>query len=67
MYVYRMPDYKKTEQLFKEQGISKYYKKQMAQLDDELFYQKITNSETEKPYQWEDLPPGHRKFSNGKK
>jgi hypothetical protein len=57
----------KTEQLFKEQGISNYYKKQLAQLDDELFYKKIANPETEKTYQWEDLPPGYRKFSNGKK
>ena len=40
---YRMPDYKKTEQLFKE------------------------NPEIEKRYQWEDLPPRYRKFSNGRK
>jgi len=39
----------------------------MAQLDDELFYQKITNPEIEKRYQWEDLPPRYRKFSNGRK
>jgi hypothetical protein len=41
----------KTEQLFKEQGISNYYKKQLAQLDDELLYKKIANPETEKTYQ----------------
>jgi hypothetical protein len=45
-----MPDYKKTEQLFKEMGISHLYKKPMAQLDDELFYAKVTNPETNQPY-----------------
>lgn len=50
-----MPDYKKTEQLFKEQGISNHYQKPMGQLDDELFYAKITNPETGQPYQWADL------------
>jgi hypothetical protein len=44
-----MPDYKKTEELFKEMGISHLYKKPMAQLDDELFYAKITTQRLANP------------------
>jgi hypothetical protein len=62
-----MPDYKKTEQLFKDMEISHLYHKPLAQLDDDLFYQKITNPETGQPYQWTDLDSNLRKFANGKK
>jgi hypothetical protein len=62
-----MPDYKKTEQLFKEMGISHLYKKPMAQLDDELFYAKVTNPETNQPYQCADLDVSYRKHGNDKK
>ena len=31
------------------------------------FYAKITNPETEQPYQWDNLTPSYRKFGNGKK
>ena len=62
-----MPDYKKTEQLFKEREISHLYHKPQAQLDDELFYAKVTNPETGQPFQWEDLTVSNRKFANGKK
>lgn len=51
MLVSYMPDYKKTEQLFNDIKISHLYHKPLAQLDDEIFYQKITNPETGQPYQ----------------
>jgi hypothetical protein len=41
-----MPDYKKTEELFRAQGILHLYKKPQAQIDDELFYAKVTNPHT---------------------
>jgi hypothetical protein len=44
-----MPEYKKTEQLFKDMEISHPYHKPLAQLNDDLFYQKITNPETGQP------------------
>jgi hypothetical protein len=62
-----MPDYKRTEQLFRERDILHHYHKPIAQLDDELFYKKITNPETEQPFQWTDLTPSYRKFANGRK
>jgi hypothetical protein len=45
-----MPDYKKTEELFKEMGISHLYQKPQAQRGEELFLAKITNPVTGQPY-----------------
>lgn len=55
MLVSYMPDYKKTEQPFKDMEISHPYHEPLAQIDDELFFQKITNPETGEPYLWADL------------
>jgi hypothetical protein len=52
-------------QLFREGDILNHYTRPVAQLDDELFYQKITNPETEKPFQSADLTPSYRRFTNG--
>jgi hypothetical protein len=41
-----MPDYKKTEQIYAEQGISNFWKKPMEMLDDELFEAKVINPDT---------------------
>jgi hypothetical protein len=59
-----MPDYKKSEQLFIDMEIHNFFKKPQGQLDDELFYQRITNPETDKPYQWADLDSSYRKHGN---
>jgi hypothetical protein len=59
-----MADYKKSEQLFKDLEIHNFFKKPQGQLDDELFYQRITNPETDKPYQWADLDSSYRKHGN---
>jgi len=55
-----MPDYKKTEELFRAKGLSDLYKKPLAQLDDELFYAKVTNPHTNTFFQIEDLPIEYR-------
>ena len=41
-----MPDYKKTEQVFKAEGIAHLYKKPLEQVGDELFHTKVTNPDT---------------------
>jgi hypothetical protein len=56
-----MPDFKRTEQMFKSGGIEHLYKKPPGQLDDELFYAKVTNPETNTFYQISDLPLEYRK------
>ena len=41
-----MPDYKRTQRLYEEQGVSKFYKKPPEQQDDERFYSQVTNPDT---------------------
>jgi hypothetical protein len=55
-----LPDYRKTEDLFIAEGIAHLYKKP-GQLDDELFYTKVINPETNTFYQISDLPLKYRK------
>jgi hypothetical protein len=55
-----MPDHKRTEGLFRAQGISHKYKRPPGQLDDELFYAKVTNPNTGAFYQISDLPIEYR-------
>jgi hypothetical protein len=56
-----MPDYRKTEELFKAEGVLHLYKKPLGQLDDELFYAKVTNLATNTFYQVSGLPLEYRK------
>jgi hypothetical protein len=61
-----MPDYKRTEQLFKaeitdEELFKKLFRKPPGQLDDELFHAKVVNPETNTFYQVPDLPLEYRK------
>jgi hypothetical protein len=56
-----MPEYRKTEELFKAKEILHLYKRPPGQLDDELFYAKVTNPETNTFYQISDLPLEYRK------
>jgi hypothetical protein len=76
-----MPNYKKTEELFLAAGYKlplppdskeRYapgtliYQKPLAQLDDELFYAKVTNPHTNTFYQLEDLPIEYRQNKESK-
>lgn len=62
-----MPDYKKTENIYAEQGISNYWKKPLEMLDDELFEAKVLNPDTNTYFQVVDLDVAHRKFGVEKK
>jgi hypothetical protein len=74
-----MPNYKKTEELFLAAGYKpplppdsseRYphgtlvYQKPQAQIDDELFYAKVTNPHTNTFYQIQDLPLEYRQNNN---
>jgi hypothetical protein len=56
-----MPDYRRTEELFKAEEILHLYKKSPGQLDDELFLAKVINPETNTFYQPSVLPLEYRK------
>jgi hypothetical protein len=56
-----MPEFKRAQEMFKSEGIEHLYKKPLGQLDDELFYAKVTNPETNTFYQVSDLPLEYRK------
>jgi hypothetical protein len=60
-----MPDYKKTEQIYAEQGITNFWKKPMEMLDDELFEAKVINPDT-KTYNQFSVPVGYRKLGDRK-
>jgi hypothetical protein len=57
-----MPDYKRTEQVYIDQGITDHWKKPLEMLDDELFEAKVLNPDTNTYYQVVDLDVAHRKF-----
>ena len=56
-----MPDFKKTENIYEEQGLSKILKKPLELLDDELFEAKVINPDTKTYNQVSDLPVEYRK------
>jgi hypothetical protein len=62
-----MPDYKKTENIYAEQGISNHWKKPLEMLDDELFEAKVLNPDTKTYNQVSDLPVGYRKLGEDRK
>jgi hypothetical protein len=62
-----MPDFKKTEKIYADQGLSDKWKKPLEMLDDELFDAKVLNPDTNTYYQVVDLDVAHRKFSIEKK
>ena len=62
-----MPDYKKTENIYAEQGISNHWKKPLELLDDELFEAKVINPDTKTYNQVSDLPVGYRKLGDDRK
>jgi hypothetical protein len=61
-----MPDYKKTEKIFEEHGLSKFFKKPLELLDDELFEAKVINPDTKTYNQISDLPVEYRKLGENR-
>jgi hypothetical protein len=61
-----MPDFKKTEQIYVEQGITNFWKKPLELLDDELFEAKVISPDTKTYNQVSDLPVGYRKLGDRK-
>ena len=57
-----MADFKRTQKIFEELGVSKFYKKRPEQNDDERFYSQITNPDTGAPYKISDLQIEYRNF-----
>jgi hypothetical protein len=56
-----MPNFKRTQKIFEEQGLSKFFKKPLELLDDELFEAKVINPDTKTYNQVSDLPVAYRK------
>ncbi|MGA9296953.1 MAG: hypothetical protein WBV72_06050, partial [Nitrososphaeraceae archaeon] len=50
-----MPDFKKTQKIYEEQGISHLWKQPLELLDDELFEAKVLNPDTKTYNQVSDL------------
>ena len=57
-----MADFKRTQKIFEELGVQKFYKKPPEQLDDERFYSQTTNPDTGTYYKISDLPVEYRNF-----
>jgi hypothetical protein len=57
-----MADFKRTEKIYQELGVSKFYKKPPEQHDDERFYSQNTNPDTGTHYKISDLPIEYRNF-----
>lgn len=65
-----MPDFKRTQKLFEEQGLMEFWNKRAKQpelLDDELFEAKVINPDTNTWRQTPDLPLEYRKYGEGTK
>jgi|ERR687891_420834 hypothetical protein len=62
-----MPDFKRTQKIFEEQGLMKFWKKPSQLLDDELFEAEVINPDTKTYHQISDLPVEYRKLGENKK
>ena len=62
-----MPDFKKTQKIYEEQGISHLWKQPLELLDDELFEVKVINPDTKTYNQISDLPVEYRKLGENRK
>ena len=51
-----MPDFKRTQKIFEEQDLSRFFKKPLELLDDELFEAKVISPDTKTYQQISDLP-----------
>jgi hypothetical protein len=61
-----MPDFKKTQKIYEEQGISHLWKQPLELLDDELFEAKVINPDTRTYNQVSDLPVEYRKLGENR-
>jgi hypothetical protein len=57
-----MPDFKRTQKIFEEQGLMKFWKKPSQLLDDGLFEAKVTSPDTKTYHHISDLPVECRKL-----
>jgi hypothetical protein len=62
-----MPDVKRTQKIFEEQGLMKFWKTPLQLLDDELFEAKVINQDTKTYHQTSDLPLECRKPGENRK
>jgi hypothetical protein len=62
-----VPDFKRTQSIFEEQGLMNFWKKPLELLDDELFEAKVINPNTKVYNQISDLPAEYRKHGENKK
>ena len=62
-----MPDFKRTQKIFEEQDLSRFFKKPLELLDDELFEAKVINPDTKTYQQISDLPIECRKPRENRK
>jgi hypothetical protein len=62
-----MPDFKRTQKIFEEQGLMKFWKTPPQLLDDELFEAKVIHPDTKAYQQISDLPVECRKFGENRK
>ena len=61
-----MPDFKRTQKIFEEQGLMKLWKQPLELLDDELFEAKVINPDTKAYNQVSNLPVGYRKLGENR-
>ena len=61
-----MPDFKRTQKIFEEQDLMKFWKKPAELLDNEGYEKKVINPDTETYTQTADLPVEYRKFNDGR-
>jgi hypothetical protein len=61
-----MPDFKKTQKIYEEQGISHLWKQPLELLDDKLFEAKVINPDTRTYNQVSDLPVEYRKLGENR-
>jgi hypothetical protein len=62
-----MPNFKKTQKIYEEQGISHLWKQPLELLDDELFEAKVINPDTKTYNRVSDLPVEYRKLGENRK
>ena len=62
-----MPTFKRTQKIFEEQGLKKFWKKPSQLLDYELFEARVINPNTNDYHQISDLPVEYRKAGENKK
>jgi hypothetical protein len=62
-----MPDFKRTQKIFEEQGLMKSWKTPLELLDDELFEAKVVSPDTKTYHQTSDLSVECRKLGENRK